>query len=204
MKQGAGSYNSLFGYYSGGSITVGQDNSMFGEAAGNLTTGSGNSFFGSSAGLVNSSASNNSFFGARSGRSNTTGSGQAFLDLSRDTLRPAAITRSSGTGLAAAILPVLTTPSSETRLATRATGTRIPFSDRRPATPIQQVATTLSLGTMPVGITRLATGTPSLGNTPDIGAPARGTPSSARLLAMQPRARITPFSHWRRANQWLR
>jgi hypothetical protein len=76
----SGTFNSLFGAYSGYNTTqlnatTGTGDSFFGSYSGyNNTSGSNNSFFGTNTGYNNTSGTSNTFFGFGVGLSNTTGS----------------------------------------------------------------------------------------------------------------------------------
>ena len=70
---GTGSYNSLFGYYSG-NVSSGGNNSFFGYNSGRRnTSGGSNTFIGGNAGSFNTTGYSNVFVGYESGGSNTSG-----------------------------------------------------------------------------------------------------------------------------------
>jgi len=74
------SYNHLFGYEAGKSITTGFNNCLFGLQAGSeITTGSANSAFGMQAGQYITTAQQSCFFGIHAGLSVTTGFGNVVM-----------------------------------------------------------------------------------------------------------------------------
>lgn len=77
---GAGSYNSFFGYNAGNSNTTARGNSFFGFNSGNNnTTGGDNTFFGYYSGEANTTGYFNTFIGNQAGLSNTTGRYNTFI-----------------------------------------------------------------------------------------------------------------------------
>lgn len=74
------SYNHLFGYEAGKSITTGFNNCLFGLQAGSeITIGSANSVFGMQAGQYITTAQQSCFFGIHAGLSVTTGFGNVMM-----------------------------------------------------------------------------------------------------------------------------